>query len=208
MKKSDRCKEQYCQLCWLLLLLHGTMLLLFHGDQLGQSNFCMARSGHHHILWSTALVAMWRNLVNVAYRNVTQKSLANAFVAMAVADRAASLHALWHFIAMVRDCNYCNWFDCEHFGAFMIIKGCGPVTYCGEGIVVALHSIMALMRLIVAWHVVCSHLPLWQEACCCFPWQMRPPRCTCCTCSQGHTCCLWRTHCTCIWQRAHLWQRT
>jgi hypothetical protein len=31
--------KQYCQLCQSLLLLHGKTLLLFHGNQLGQSNF-------------------------------------------------------------------------------------------------------------------------------------------------------------------------
>ena len=38
MKRSYCCEGQYCQLCWSFLLLHGTTLSLFHGDQFGQSN--------------------------------------------------------------------------------------------------------------------------------------------------------------------------
>jgi hypothetical protein len=70
-----------------------------------------------------------------------KKSLTNTFVAMAVADRPASLQVLWRFIAIVRDCNWCNQFNREHFGAFMIVKGHGPVNYCGEGLSVALHGL-------------------------------------------------------------------
>jgi hypothetical protein len=70
-----------------------------------------------------------------------KKSLTDTFVAMAVADRPASSQALWRFIALVRDCDWHNVFNCECFGAFTIVEGCGPVTYCGEGLVIALHSI-------------------------------------------------------------------
>jgi hypothetical protein len=38
MKRSGCCEGWYCQLCLLVLLLPGTTLSLFHGDQLGQSN--------------------------------------------------------------------------------------------------------------------------------------------------------------------------
>ncbi len=73
-----------------------------------------------------------------------KKSFTNAFVAMAVADRPASSQALWHFIAIVRDCNWHDWYNCECFGAFTIIEGHGPVTYCGEGLGVALHNVRSL----------------------------------------------------------------
>jgi hypothetical protein len=32
----------------------------------------------------------------------------------------------------VRDRDWRNQFNCERFGAFTIVKGRGPVTYCGE----------------------------------------------------------------------------
>jgi hypothetical protein len=70
-----------------------------------------------------------------------KKSLTDGFIAMVVADRPASLQALWRFIAMVRDHDWCNQFNHECFGAFTIIEGCGPVTYCDEGLVIALHGI-------------------------------------------------------------------
>ncbi len=42
---------------------------------------------------------------------------------------------------MVKDRNWCNQFYRGRFGAFTIVKGCGPVTYYGKGLVAALHSI-------------------------------------------------------------------
>ncbi len=111
----------------------------------------------------------------------TQRSLANAFVAMAVAERTVSLQALWRFIAMVRGYNWHNQFHCERFGAFMIVKGCGPAAHCGKGLVVALHGVLGLKglrdeRLIIVLHDVRGQLPLWQGAhhCTqpsCHPWQ-------------------------------------
>ena len=38
IKRTDCCEGWYCQLRWSVLLLHGTMVLLFHEDQFGQSN--------------------------------------------------------------------------------------------------------------------------------------------------------------------------
>jgi hypothetical protein len=60
---------------------------------------------------------------------------------VAVANRPASLQALWRFIAMVKDCDWCNQSYLGRFGAFTIIEGRGPVTYCGAGLVVALHGV-------------------------------------------------------------------
>jgi hypothetical protein len=71
----------------------------------------------------------------------TQRSLTDAFLAMVVAERPVSLQALWRFIAMVRGCNWRNQFYPERFGAFTILKGCGPVTHFGEGLVFALHGV-------------------------------------------------------------------
>ncbi len=60
---------------------------------------------------------------------------------MAVADKPASSQLLWRFIAMVRDHDWHDQFNHVRFGAFTIAEGHGPVTYCGEGLVVALHGV-------------------------------------------------------------------
>jgi hypothetical protein len=78
---------------------------------------------------------------------------------MVVADRPASLQSLWCFIAMVRDFNWRDQYNCERFGAFTIIKGPDPVTYCGEGLLLPCMAYVALMQLIVAWHIVRGQLP-------------------------------------------------
>jgi hypothetical protein len=57
------------------------------------------------LLQSTMLIVAWRNLMLLPMM-MTQKSLTNAFVAMAVAERPVSLQeALLRFIAMVRGHN-------------------------------------------------------------------------------------------------------
>jgi hypothetical protein len=71
----------------------------------------------------------------------TQKSLTSTFVAMAVAERPFSLQVLWRFIAMTRDCIWHDQFYCKCFGIFAIIEEHGPVTLCGEGLVVSLHDV-------------------------------------------------------------------
>ncbi len=90
-----------------------------------------------------------------------KKSLTNAFIVMAVADRPASSQALWRFIAMVRDHDWRDQFNRECFGAFTIVKGCGPVNYCCEGLIIALHGVcgpeaLCGERLIVVLHDVCG----------------------------------------------------
>jgi hypothetical protein len=70
-----------------------------------------------------------------------EKSLTDTFIAMAVADRPASLQALWRFIAMVKDRNWRNQSYRGLFGTFTIVKGHHPVALCGEGLVVALHCV-------------------------------------------------------------------
>jgi hypothetical protein len=42
---------------------------------------------------------------------------------------------------MVKGRNWCDQSYRGRFGAFTIVKGGGPVTYCGEGLVVALHGV-------------------------------------------------------------------
>jgi hypothetical protein len=99
-----------------------------------------------------------------------QRSLTNAFVAMVVAKRPVSLQVLWRFIKMMRGYNWGNWFYCERFGAFAIVKGCGPVTHCNKG------QGPLWQEAIIAFHNIRGQLPLWQGAhCCtqssCHPWQ-------------------------------------
>jgi hypothetical protein len=67
--------------------------------------------------------------------------LTDAFVAMVVAKRPVSLQVLWHFIAMMRDCNWHDQFYQERFGVVTIVEGCGLVALCGKGLVVALHKV-------------------------------------------------------------------
>ncbi len=80
----------------------------------------------------------------------TQKSLTNAFVAMAVEKAQASLQAQWCFIAMMRDRNWLNQVYHKRFGAFTIVKDCGLVAHCSKGLIIALHSLH-------------DQLSLWQE---------------------------------------------
>jgi hypothetical protein len=87
------------------------------------------------------LVAAWHNLVVVASHNDNIIIFTNGFVVMAVAEKPISVQVLRRFIAIMRDCDWCNQFYCGLFGAFTIIKGCGPVALCGKGLVVALHGI-------------------------------------------------------------------
>ncbi len=132
--------------------------------------------------------------------------------------------------------NRCNWFYCEHFGTFTIVEGCGPVTHCGKGLVVALHGIrgpkaLCGERLIIVLHDVHSQLALWWGACCCTQpshhswqgvccrllwwkapcgphWWMHPPWQSRCTRPWCCTCCLWHTCCTHLRQRTCLFQGT
>ncbi len=189
MRKSDHCKGRYCQLCWLLLLLHGTMLSLFHEDQLGQSNFCVAWPGRFYILWSTKLVAVWCNFVDVAYRDVTQKVFdwriccdggrrQTSFIAGAMALHCNGkglqltwsilLWALWRLHDHLRLwLSHLMWWDTAN-------RPCGK-------------------RLIVALHEVRGQLPLWQGAHHCLLWWMRPPWHTRHTRPWRCTCPLWHT---------------
>ncbi len=131
---------------------------------------------------------------------------------MAVAKAQASLQVLWRFIAIVRGCNWHDWFYCECFGAFTIVDGCGPVAHCGEGLVVALHGIHGQLPLWQEAHCCLAQctrpMPLWQGACCYPPWQMWPNWRACHTCLWQRPHCLWHTHCTCLWWRTCLWQPT
>ncbi len=85
---------------------------------------------------------------------------------MVVAERPVSLQALWRFIAMVRDCDWHDQFNCERFGAFKIVEGHGPVTYCGKGLVIALHIVhgsnaLCGKRLIVVLYDICGQQLMW-----------------------------------------------
>jgi hypothetical protein len=43
---------------------------------------------------------------------------------------------------MVKGRDWCDQSYRWRFGAFTIVEGRGPVTYCGEGLVVALHGVL------------------------------------------------------------------
>ncbi len=98
---------------------------------------------------------------------ITEESLTNTFVVTAVAEAQASLQAIQHFIAMMRDCDPHDQFYHRRFGTFTIIEGCGPVALCGKGLVIALHGVLgpeALCgkRFIIVLHDTCGQLPfLW-----------------------------------------------
>jgi hypothetical protein len=62
---------------------------------------------------------------------MTQMSLTNAFVAMAVAVGPVSSQVLWCSMEMMRGCDKCNQFYGVRFGAFRIVKGHGPDALCG-----------------------------------------------------------------------------
>ncbi len=104
---------------------------------------------------------------------------------------------------MVRNRNRHDQFNRDCFCAFTIVKGRGPVTYCGEGLVVALHNVHSQLPLwreahrrtqpsCHPWQGVCCRL-LWREARCGPPQRMRPP---------------WGIRHACPWQRTCLWQCT
>ncbi len=180
------------------------------------------------LLQSTTLIVAWHNMSTLLHTMTTQSSLTNTFVVMAVAKGTVSTQALWRLIAMVRGHDSCNQFNCEHFGAFTIVEGCGPVTHCGKGLVLSLYGVrvpkvLCGKRLIVILHDVHDQSLLWQGACCCtqpscHPWQgvrhcllwqeaccgsprrMHPPRHSCCTSPWCCTCHLWHTPCTCLRQ--------
>jgi hypothetical protein len=70
---------------------------------------------------------------------------------------------------MLKDRDWCDQSYRGHFGAFTIVEGHGPVTRCGEGLIVALHDVrgpeaLCGERLIVILHDVRGQLPLWQGA--------------------------------------------
>ncbi len=143
----------------------------------------------------------------------TQRSLTDTFVVMAVAERTVSLQVLWCFIAIVRGCNWRNWFYPERIGTFTIVKEGGPVAHCGKGLVVALHGVRGSKalcgeRLIVVLHDIHGKLPLWQGDCCLSLQQMWPPWRACHTCPWWCPHCLWRTHFTHFWWRTRLWWLT
>ncbi len=175
MKRSDRCKGWYCQLCWLVLLVHGMTLSLFHGDQLGQSNFYMARSGCCHILWSTTLVAAWRNLVDVTCRDATQKVFdrhiycdggcrQTSFIAGALALHCNCTGLQFSTINLI--------VSALAPSRLLKVMAQSPVVVRGSSLPCTAYA--TLMWLIVAWHDVHGHLSLWRETCCCLAWLTRP----------------------------------
>ncbi len=92
-------------------------------------------------LQSTMLVAVWCNLANVASCNDNLKFF----------DQPICCNGSCRETSFIADAKalYCNdeglqlpqWISLQRFGAFTIVKGCGPVALCGKGLVVALHSI-------------------------------------------------------------------
>jgi hypothetical protein len=105
----------------------------------------------------TTLVAVWRNLVDVACRNATQK----------VFDQRIHCNGGYRqtsFIAgaMVIYCNGKGWrFSTMDLFASRLLKvvAQSPIVVRGSSLPCMVYT--TLMRLIVAWHDVHSHLPLW-----------------------------------------------
>ncbi len=60
MKGSDRCKGKCCQLCWSVLLLHGTTLSLFHGDQFSFDVLAILTLGDVHAVGHTHCACYWK----------------------------------------------------------------------------------------------------------------------------------------------------
>ncbi len=152
MKNSDRWEGQYCQLCWLLSTVSWHLgasqewwqsSVWYPYSICGHNCCCYCFCNEEHcLLQGATLLALLTTMM-------TQKSLTDAFVAVAVKEAQASLQVLWCFITMIRDCNWLNQVYCKHFGTFMIVKCWGPVAQYGEGLVVPLHGIH-------------GHIPLWQ----------------------------------------------
>ncbi len=78
MTKSSRCMKQYCQLCQSLLLSCGKTLLLFHGNQLGQSNF------------------VWHNLVVVTSCNQQEHKINEFCMGQRIFVIPLQSTVLWH----------------------------------------------------------------------------------------------------------------
>ena len=140
MKRSERCEGGYCQLGWLVLLLPGMTLLMFHGNQFGQSNLrgIIWLSSHPVINNISCCMAQpcWRRLLQCDTKSLWPahllqwRSQTDQFH-----HRRYGASMQWYGITIQHD-----QFNCERFGAFTIVEGCGPVTYCGDGLVVALHG--------------------------------------------------------------------
>ncbi len=141
IKRSDCCKGQYCQLCWSVLLLPGMTLLLLHGDQFGQSNLHGTNWLTSHPVFYNISCRMaqpcWRRLPQCDTKGLWPMHLLWCRLQTdQLHHRRYGASLQWWEITIQHD-----WFNRECFGAFTIAEGCGPVTYCGEGLVVALHGI-------------------------------------------------------------------
>ena len=137
--------------------------------------FCVARSGCRQILWTTTLVAAWRNLVNVACHAVTQK----------VFDRRIYCNGSCrqtNFIAgaMALHCNGKGlWFSTINLilstlAPLWLLKVMAQSPIAVRGLSMPCTAYATLMRLIIAWHNVHGHSSLWRDARCCLAWHTQP----------------------------------
>ena len=130
---------------------------------------CVAQSGCHHILWSTTLVVAWCNLVDIVFRDMTQKQ--KVFDQFICCDgghsQTNSLQALWRF---------CNGRESRFSTINLIVSTLVPSRLLK---VVVLSPIVVRGSLLYSarrhpWQGVCRHL-LWREGRFGPPRRMQPP---------------------------------
>ena len=116
---------------------------------------CVAQSGRRRILWSTTLVAAWRNLVNVACCNATQK----VFDYCIYCDGGCRQT---NFIvgAMVLHCNGKGlWFSMidltmSAFAPSGLLKIVAQSPIVVRGLSLPCRAYTTLLRLVITWHNV------------------------------------------------------
>ncbi len=123
-----------------------------------EHNFCCYRFCNQQC-W----LSLGETLMVLLPAMMTQMSLTEAFVAMAVAVWPVSLQVLWRSMAMMRGCDQCNQFYGRRFVPFSIVEGCGPVALCGKRLILALHGIRGLISLWLGAHP-CLAWRMWQFA--------------------------------------------
>ena len=169
MKRSDRCEGQYCP-----TVVAWDNIVLVPWDHLAKA-ICVTQSGCRHIMWSTTLVATWRNLVNVACCNVTQK-----FFDQRICCDGCCRQTNFITGTMTIHCNgkglRFNMIDLivSTLAPSQSLKVVAQSPSVVKGSLMPCTAYAALMRLIVAWHNVHGHSFLRWNACCHFAWGTRP----------------------------------